>query len=59
MRPEPDIDTEALVDEIVRYLIVVEVFRDESCEPTWRPETAFRLDESTPSAPRPLEASAH
>ena len=27
-----------LLQEIARYLAAVDVFRAESCEPTWRPE---------------------
>jgi hypothetical protein len=30
------IDIEALVEEILRYLAAVEVFRAEACEPHWR-----------------------
>lgn len=32
------IDIEALVEEVDRYLAAVDLFRAESCEPTWRPE---------------------
>ena len=32
--------TEALVDEIARYLAAVDVFRAEACEPTWLAEPA-------------------
>ena len=39
--------TEALIDEIVRYLAAVDAFRAEACEPTWLPEPAWdRVDES-------------
>lgn len=36
----PTIDT--LVGEIARYLVAVDLFRAEHCEPTWRPELAPR-----------------
>jgi hypothetical protein len=39
MNTEHDI-TEALIDEIARYLAAVDVFRAEACEPTWLPEPA-------------------
>ena len=29
------VDTEALIDEIERYLVAVEAFRREGCEPRW------------------------
>ena len=32
------IDT--LIDEIARYLVAVDLFRAEHCEPTWRSELA-------------------
>ena len=31
-------DTEKLMEEIDRYLAVVDLFRSENCELTWRPE---------------------
>ena len=34
------IDTEALVEEVDRYLAAVDLFRAVDCEPTWRPEVA-------------------
>jgi hypothetical protein len=49
-----------LVDEIVRYLGVVDVFRAAGCEPTWRPETgaaAFERVDERPIAQ--IETSAH
>ena len=30
--------TEALADEVARYLAAVDLFREMSCEPSWRPE---------------------
>lgn len=39
MKPQPNI-VEELMREIARYLAAVDVFRDERCEPTWRPERA-------------------
>ena len=35
-----EIDGATLADEVVRYLSVVELFRELDCEPTWRPERA-------------------
>jgi hypothetical protein len=32
------IDATVLIQEVERYLAVVEVFRAEECEPTWRRE---------------------
>jgi hypothetical protein len=34
----PDIDLDALLDEIARYLATVDAFRAAACEPTWLPE---------------------
>ena len=49
---------EELIDEIVRYLAVVDAFRAAGCEPIWRPEperslssandVLWRLEASTP-----------
>ena len=33
-------DTGKLIEEIGRYLVAVDLFRTEKCEPTWRPEPA-------------------
>lgn len=33
-----DIDIDALLGEIARYLAAVDAFRAVACEPTWRPE---------------------
>jgi hypothetical protein len=33
-------DTVELLEEIGRYLAVIELFRAEGCEPDWRPELA-------------------
>lgn len=35
-----DVDTEQLVEEIARYLAVVDLFRALGCDPTWRSEAA-------------------
>jgi hypothetical protein len=35
-----DIDIDALMAEIARYLAAVDVFRAAACEPTWLPEPA-------------------
>jgi hypothetical protein len=46
MNAKPD-STEALTDEIARYLAAVDVFRVEACEPTWLPEPSWsRVDEN-------------
>ena len=38
MNTRLDIQTEALADEVVRYLDAIAVFRALDCEPTWQPE---------------------
>jgi hypothetical protein len=38
MNQRPNIDTGELMREVARYLVAVEVFRAELCEPTWLPE---------------------
>jgi hypothetical protein len=38
MKEETPIDAKALIDEILRYLGVVDSFRAERCEPRWLPE---------------------
>jgi hypothetical protein len=51
MNEQLPIDAEVLIDEITRYLAVVEVFRAVDCEPTWRPESAsLRADAKTATA---------
>jgi hypothetical protein len=51
-------DPNALVDEIARYLGVVDLFRASDCEPTWRPElTVAVASESEPRNSR-IEKSA-
>ena len=37
------IDRKKLLTEIARYLAVVDLYRAEHCEPTWRPESASLL----------------
>jgi len=32
------IDADALIREMTRYLVAVDTFRAQDCEPTWRPE---------------------
>ena len=47
------IETEALIEEITRYLAVVDAFRAADAEPTWRPEPAIaavRLEAPVPAA---------
>jgi hypothetical protein len=38
MKKQIPIDSEALAFEIHGYLVAVDVFRAERCEPTWLPE---------------------
>ena len=38
MNDQIHIDPGALIDEIIRYLTVVEAFRAAGCEPFWHPE---------------------
>lgn len=38
MNDRLDIDTQALADEVARYLAAVDAFRAAGCEPAWRPE---------------------
>jgi hypothetical protein len=40
MNRKLDIDAQALMREVARYLAAVDVFRAERCEPTWLPELA-------------------
>jgi hypothetical protein len=40
MQIQAHIDAEALICEVMRYLIAVDAFRAERCEPMWRPEPA-------------------
>jgi hypothetical protein len=49
--------TEALIDEITRYLAAVDVFRSEECEPTWLPEPAWNRAAET--APRLVRSHLH
>ena len=53
MNDEIHIDQSALLDEIARYLATVELFRSESCEPTWLPESV-----ASPTLWEPVVASA-
>jgi hypothetical protein len=46
-----DIDVDALLQEIARYLAAVDAFRAAACEPTWLPEPAASTSAGTP-APR-------
>jgi hypothetical protein len=49
-----------LVDEIVRYLGVVDVFRAAGCEPQWRPEVGAVAIERVDERPiTQIETSAH
>jgi hypothetical protein len=47
MNEEFAIDYEALIREIERYLAVVDLYRAEDCEPTWRPELVLATSEGT------------
>ena len=52
-------DPDALIDEVARYLAVVDAFRAADCEPTWRPELAIAVEaDSKPRSSR-IEKSAH
>ena len=53
MNEQLDTDDATLIDEITRYLAVVDAFRAADSEPTWRPEplTAVqRLEAPVPAA---------
>jgi hypothetical protein len=54
-----DTSTEGLIDEIARYLAVVDVFRAEGREPIWRLELVTPQTLESRSAVRPAPASAH
>ena len=43
-------DTQQLIEEIDRYLAAVDLFRSESCEPTWRPEIHAEIAVLNPTA---------
>jgi hypothetical protein len=55
MNEDHDIDTETLLDEIARYLAVVELFRTADAEPSWHPEPVFEVQRL--EAPGPAAAS--
>jgi hypothetical protein len=62
MNRKLDIDAQALMREVARYLAAVDVFRQERCEPTWLPELAPSgragpLTQGHPSARRAPRAS--
>lgn len=53
-------DTQKLIEEIGRYLAAIDLFRSESCEPTWRPEIHAEVAVSTPPfTPRRLPSDIH
>jgi hypothetical protein len=52
---ETRIDSEELIKEIARYLVAVDAFRAECCEPTWLPELA---SQSTSGARRRTDRAA-
>lgn len=45
--------SESLIDEVTRYLAVVDAFRTAGCEPTWRPESAPPASAQKPAITRP------
>jgi hypothetical protein len=51
MNEEFAIDYEALFPKIERYLAVVDLYRAEDCEPTWRPELLLATNEGTRARP--------
>jgi hypothetical protein len=54
------IDREALFEEIVRYLAVVDAFRAADCEPSWRVEIDGHPFDPEPERPRTrIERSTH
>jgi hypothetical protein len=54
-----DIDYQALIREIRRYLAAVDSFRAEQCEPTWLPELSPPSIVHTVTAALGKPASAH
>jgi hypothetical protein len=53
---------DVLLREIARYLAAVDVFRAESCEPTWRPEVTTNdgaLAQRLATFGRPAPQPAH
>ena len=59
MNDTPEPSTEGLIDEIARYLAVVDVFRAEGRDPIWLPELVTPRTLESRSAVRPAPASAH
>ena len=52
-------DAETLIDEVTRYLAVVDVFRAAAGEPTWRPELVVADEAESPGRGSRIEKSAH
>ena len=52
-------DATALIDEIARYLAVVDLFRAVGCEPTWRPELTVAVEPEIEPRSSRIEKSAH
>ena len=52
-------DPNALIDEITRYLVVVDAFRAADCEPTWRPELTIAVEPERKPRSSSIEKSAH
>jgi len=60
MSNELTTDSEALVDEVVRYLAVVDAFRAADCEPSWRPEPdVIAIEREDERRTARIERSAH
>lgn len=60
MNEQHVIDREALIDEIARYLAVVDTFRAANCEPVWRPELGeIATGRDARRDDTPIETSAH
>ena len=60
MNEQIHIDTGELFLEIKRYLVAVDLYRAERCEPTWLPESAPSAASAVPLQARAEHApSAH
>lgn len=57
MNRKLDIEAQVLMREVARYLAAVDVFRVESCEPTWLSELAPNDGPLTPRRPSSRGAS--
>ena len=59
MNGQLHIDRKTLIDEIIRYLTAVDVFRAAGCEPFWRPECAAMAIDLEPPADKAQTVNAH